>query len=93
METNHDELIELLTPDEVGKALKVTGRTILKWEAQGVIEPAIRVGKVIRFNLAHVKGRLAAATNEAIRLKQVSALHQSAAQHPRSEVVSPLPPA
>jgi hypothetical protein len=85
METSHDNSTELLTPAEVGKALKVSGRTILNWEAKGLIEPAIRVGKVVRFNMLHVKARLAAVTDESNRLKQACTLPQNTAEHLRSE--------
>jgi hypothetical protein len=63
-------LIPLLTPEETGKEFNVTGRTILNWEAEGIISPAVRVGKTVRFDLAIVKTQLAAATEQAVREKQ-----------------------
>ena len=81
MEKNHVQSSRLYSAAEVGKELNVTGRTVLNWEAQGIIEPAIRVGKVVRFDIAHVKGRLAAATGEAIRLKQANRSSDPIAPH------------
>ncbi len=54
----------LLAADAVGASLGVTGRTILNWEARGVIQPAIRVGRIVRFDLDTVKQQLADATRQ-----------------------------
>ena len=57
-----------LTPDQTGKALSLTGRTILNLEARGIISPKLRVGRIIRFDLDEVKAQLAAATDDAVRM-------------------------
>jgi DNA-binding transcriptional MerR regulator len=63
-----DELISNrpLTPAELGEAFGVTGRTILNWEAAGIIRPLIRVGRIVRYDLDDAKKSLAAATDEAV---------------------------
>ena len=60
-----------LTPSETGRAVgDVSGRTILNWEAAGIIRPVIRVGRIVRYDLADVKRCLAAATEAAVRKMQ-----------------------
>ena len=51
-----------LTPDDLGKVFNVTGRTILNWEARKIITAAIRVGRVVRFDLDSVRAEIAEAT-------------------------------
>ena len=55
-----------LTPDQTGKALALTGRTILNLEARGIISPKLRVGRIVRFDIDQVKAQLAAATDDAV---------------------------
>ena len=45
---------KLLTAEEVGKEVGVSGRTVLEWSREGLI-PRIPINeRVIRFNLAEV---------------------------------------
>ena len=64
-----DELItnHLLSPAELGEVFNVTGHSVLNWEAAGIIKPAIRVGRIVRYDLDDVKKSLAAATEESVR--------------------------
>ena len=52
------ELLPLLTPSEVAKALKTTPQTILRWEKAGKIPAEIKEGRIVRFVLANVKEAL-----------------------------------
>jgi hypothetical protein len=55
---------EFLSPTQTGEAFGVTGRTILYWEADGLIRASLRVGRIVRFDLNNVKEQLAAATEQ-----------------------------
>lgn len=68
--TQENESSPLFTPEQIGKELKVTGRTVLNLEARGIITAAVRVGKIVRYDLAQVKQQLSAATLEEVRRKQ-----------------------
>ncbi len=41
---------ELLTPDELAARYKVSGRTIRRWHADGLIEAEVDAGQIIRFD-------------------------------------------
>ena len=69
---DQNQLNHPLTPAETGKVFNVTGRTILNLEARGIISPVIRVGKIVRFDLAQVTAQLAAATGETVRKMRAS---------------------
>ena len=80
MDTETSYSSPLLTPDELGKELlNCTGRTFLNLEARGVITAKIRVGRIVRFDLAQVKEQLEAATEENRRKKQEARDQQSQA--------------
>lgn len=68
----------LTDPTETGKPFGLSGRTILNLEARGVITAAIRVGRIVRFDLAQIKAQLAAATVESRRIKQEARLATAA---------------
>jgi len=59
----------LETADEIGGLLGVTGRTILNWAAAGIIPTALRVGRVVRFDLAEVRRALGEATKKNLENK------------------------
>jgi len=40
----------LMTPDELGKIYKVTGRTIRQWHQDGIIPSEVNQGKILRFD-------------------------------------------
>lgn len=50
---------DFLTIEELAEAVKVSGKTIERWAADGVIPTAVREGKVVRFDLLAVKRSLA----------------------------------
>lgn len=51
-----------MSADTVGNIYGVTGRTVLNWERQGIIRAAVRVGRVIRFDVKEVELQLEAAS-------------------------------
>jgi len=66
------ERMGLITASELASELKVTTATILKWARNGVIAP-LRIGpRLVRFDFADVKRRLAARS-----------VHRSHRQRPR----------
>lgn len=50
MKFNHSDFHSLVPPEAIGKIVGVSGRTVLNWEAAGIITAEIRVGKVVRFD-------------------------------------------
>jgi excisionase family DNA binding protein len=47
-------LPEFATASQIAKALQVTSRTILEWEAAGKIPAALRTGRTVRFHPGEV---------------------------------------
>ena len=43
-------LPRLSTCQQIGEALQVTSRTVLNWEASGLIKAAVRQGRIVRFD-------------------------------------------
>ena len=56
----------LLSASEIGAYFSVTGRTILNWESRGIINAAVRVDKIVRYNLDDVRAQLAATTEKSV---------------------------
>lgn len=54
----------LLPLAEVAKHFSVTRQTVLNWEKAGLIPAAIRVGRIVRFQLADVRSALEAKTRK-----------------------------
>ena len=52
------DLDELHTAEEIAAYFKVDPKTILNWAKDGSIPEALRIGRVVRFNLADVKSSL-----------------------------------
>jgi excisionase family DNA binding protein len=51
---NGTPLPEFATASQIAKALQVTSRTILEWEAAGKIPAALRTGRTVRFHPGEV---------------------------------------
>lgn len=51
---------ELLSREELASALKTTRQTVAKWEEEGIIGPAFRVGSIRRYRYSDVLEQLAA---------------------------------
>ncbi len=54
------ELIDLLTPIELARELRITPQTVSVWHRKGIIPSAYACGRVIRFNRDAVHAALAA---------------------------------
>ncbi len=47
---NQQPLPEFSTAAQIAKALQVTSRAVLAWEASGKIKAALRTGRTVRYN-------------------------------------------
>jgi excisionase family DNA binding protein len=81
----------LLTADEIGLRLGVTGRTVLNWAADHTIPTALRVGRVVRFNLEDVMQSLQEKTERNLAAV-FAAMHEETACNLKAAVTSPSLP-
>lgn len=52
------DITPLVTAEEIGEPIGVTGRTVHNWAEAGKIPTALRIGKVVRFDPAAVAAAL-----------------------------------
>jgi excisionase family DNA binding protein len=55
-----DSLPHLLTPDQLGEMLQVSGGTIRQWHREGLIPARVAAGRIYRFDPEQVLEALAA---------------------------------
>ena len=58
---------DLLTKDQLAEEIAVDPKTIERWVGDGVIDPAIREGKVIRFSRRSCLRRLSLRAKKSLR--------------------------
>ncbi len=61
-----EESLDLLTPRQLAREVRVTPQTVSNWHRAGIIPARIAVGRIIRFDRSEALAALAAASERKV---------------------------